>query len=178
MPKRSSNPTVYKYEIDEKTGKYVLTSKTNMISLYWIERILGVVQVKGAKVPYELIEIKNRHYDVDGLYLVKRKHINRDIIESFVSSCSYCTRSVQHRPYTDDLKDPDLLSDIGAMVFTYKHWACGDKVLYDEYIAIKKENITTEFLEKLDEMSKAAIEASKTAQERDKSALKVLWEEV
>ena len=40
------------------------------------------------------------------------------------------------------------------------------------------ERLYKEFLDKLAEMSEAAIEASKTAQERDKSALKILWEEV
>lgn len=175
---KSRGVYVYKYEIDEKTGKYVLTSKTNQISLYWIERILGVVPVKNSKVPYELIEIKNRHYNVDGLYLVKRKNITFDIICSFVSSCSYCTRSEQSRPYTKDLKDPDLLSDLGIRIFTYKHWACGDKVLYDHYIAIREKDIDQEFLHKIKSWSEAAIAEYKYSIGFDKQEAKIKWEEM
>ena len=50
------NATVYKFI--EKDGICIKTEKTNDISLYWIDQILGKVKVKGAKQEFEKIVIK------------------------------------------------------------------------------------------------------------------------
>lgn len=123
--------TMYKYEINN--GIYVLTAKTTDINPYNIERILGKVQVKGRKTDFELIEIKSRHFDYDGKYLIKRSDLTYEIIGHFIESCDGCVRSKQNHPYERDLLDKDLLNDLGIQVLTYKYFYIGDNKIRDLY---------------------------------------------
>ena len=141
--------TVYKFI--EKDGVCIKTEKTTDISLYWIEQILGKAVVKGSKKEFEKIAIKNRHFDVDGTYLVERKYLTRDIVCSFITSYYNGTRSVQSHPYTRDLFDDELLDDLDIVVLTTKWFYSGDNKLNDVYRTFRKEVVNDGLLQALKE---------------------------
>ena len=141
--------TVYKFI--EKDGICIKTEKTTDISLYWIDRILGKVTVKGSKKEFEKIVIKNRHFDVDGTYLVERKHLTRDVVCHFITSYYNGERSVQNHPYTMDLFDDELLNDLDIVVLTTKWFAIGDNRLYDHYRTFRKDKVNDELIRALKE---------------------------
>lgn len=162
--------TMYKYEINN--GKYVLTAKTTDINPYNIERILGKVHVKGRKTDFELIEIKSRHFDYDGQYLIKRSDLTYEIIGHFIESCDVCIRCKRHHPYEYDLLDKDLLNDLGIQVLTYKQFFVGDNEIDDMYYPISLSKLNEEDLQaihkKLDQWSNEAIAAYEKHNNNDK----------
>ena len=110
---------------------------------------------------------------------MKRKDLDFDIIEHFIRSCDGRIRSKQNKPYTADLKDLELLTDLGIKVYTYKHFAAGDKVLYDHYFPIKEENIDQDFLDTIEARSKYAIESYKNYKSSlDEKKLFIRWDKL
>jgi len=154
--------TMYKYEINNE-GKYILTAKTTDINPYNIERILRKVPVKGRKTDFELIEIKSRHFDYDGKYLIKRSDLTYEIIGHFIESCDGCTRSKQNHPYESDLLDKDLLNDRGIQVLTYKYFYIGYNKIRDLYypFIFSDEDDLQAIHRELDSRTNEAIEAYK-----------------
>lgn len=163
--------TMYKYEINNK-GKYVLTAKTTDINPYNIERILRKVQVEGRKTDFELIEIKSRHFNYDGRYLIKRSDLTYDLVEHFITTCDICSRCTSHHPYELDLLDRDLLNDLGIQVLTYKQFFIGDNEIDDMYYPIKLSKLNDTDLQaihkKLDYRTKEAIAAYERYNNNDK----------
>ena len=141
--------TVYKFI--EKDGVCIKTEKTNDISLYWIEQILGKVKVKGSKKEFEKIVIKNRFYgkDVDGIYIVERKYLTRDVVCSFITSYYNGIRSIQNHPYTRDLFDDELLDDLDIIVLTSKWFYRGNNKLSDDYCTYRKEDVNDKLMQEI-----------------------------
>lgn len=147
---------VYKF-IQSEDGKYILTDVSTQVNLYGIYRILGTVKVKGKRNVYEKIEIKNRYFNDDGIYLTERKNLTREILFHFITSCYYGDRSEQHFPYKSDLLDKTLLEDLGITVLTYKYFYSGNRKLCDLYYPVETENITDELKTKLQKQTEFAI---------------------
>ena len=144
----------YLFKVDDR-GNYIITHEA-IIGRCNITKIIGKRMVKGRKTEFEEIEFvepnKERHR-----CLIKRKELTPSEIISLVEFCEAGTRSIQWHPYTEDLMDLSLLDDLGIEVLTYKHYYWSDKKLCDVYLATKRENITEELKEKLDQRSKEAI---------------------
>lgn len=172
--KKNNKPNVYKFIVDDN-GQYVLTAKGN-VNLYGVERILGKVKVKGDRKTYELIEIKNRYFDDDGYYLTEREKLTFDIVARFVTSHDNGDRSVQHRPFYDDLKDKELLDDLGMEVLTYKHYYSGNDFLADCFMPMKKIDVTEELIQKLKEKSEKEEQDAMALRESRLSRPKAVWE--
>lgn len=155
----------YAYKFVKNDDKYEITEKA-LFNPYHIERILGKVTIKN-KV-YELIEIKGRWANFEGVYLTERKNLTFKVLASFVSGYSGGDRSEQWHPYKRDLLDPDLLDDIGMEVFTYKHFYSGTNEILDCYLAVKKDEATEELINALNERSVSAV--------NEADRLRALWE--
>ena len=172
---------VYKFRINE--GEYEITEKAEdqMGLLSNIERILGKVVVKGRNELFEIIEIKSRQFpSVNGVYLTERKNITYEYVKRFINFHSNGDRSVLHYPYTDDLKDDTLLSDLGISVLTYKHYYATDDYLADVYYVCRVEDANEDLKKRLDEVTTEAICQSKKVRawrkaDEDKS---LIWEDI
>lgn len=144
----------YLFKVDDR-GNYIITHEA-IIGRCNITKIIGKRMVKGRKTEFEEIEFvepnKERHR-----CLIKRKELTPSEIISLIEFCEAGTRSIQWHPYTEDLMDLSLLDDLGIEVLTYKHYYWGDKELCDVYLATKRENVTEELKEKLEQRSKEAI---------------------
>jgi hypothetical protein len=144
----------YLFKVDDR-GNYIITHEA-IIGRCNITKIIGKRMVKGRKTEFEEIEFvepnKERHR-----CLIKRKELTPSEIISLIEFCERGVRSVQWHPYTEDLMDLSLLDDLGIEVLTYKHYYWGDKELCDVYLATKRENVTEELKEKLEQRSKEAI---------------------
>ena len=144
----------YLFKVDDR-GNYIITHEA-IIGRCNITKIIEKRMVKGRKTEFEEIEFvepnKERHR-----CLIKRKELTPSEIISLIEFCEAGTRSIQWHPYTEDLMDLSLLDDLGIEVLTYKHYYWGDKKLCDVYLATKKENVTEELKEKLEQRSKDAI---------------------
>lgn len=158
---------VYKF-IQSEDGKYILTDVSTQVNLYGIYRILGTVKVKGKRSVYEKIEIKNRYFNDDGVYLTERKNLNRKILFHFIRNCDYGDRSKQHFPYERDLLDRTLLEDLGITVLTYKYFYSGSRSLCDLYYPVETENISDELKAKLLKQTEFAIRESENAENAEK----------
>lgn len=136
--------------------------------------------VKGRKTEFEEIEFvepnEERHR-----CLIKRKELTPSEIISLIEFCERGVRSVQRRPYTEDLMDLSLLDDLEIEVLTYKNYFWGDKKLCDVYLATKKENVTEEVKEKLAKQSEDAIrecENHKNMIQKQNSSSGLVWNKV
>lgn len=144
----------YAYKFVKNGDKYEITEKA-LFNPYHIEKIFGKVTIKN-KV-YELIEIKSRWADFEGVYLTERENLTFKVLARFVCSYGNGDRSEQWRPYKEDLLDPDLLDDIGMEVLTYKHFYSGSNELLDIYFPVKKDEVTEELINALNERSVSEV---------------------
>ena len=144
----------YLFKADDR-GNYIITHEA-IIGRCNITKIIGKRIVKGRKTEFEEIEFVEPNKERQRC-LIKRKELTPSEIISLVEFCEAGTRSIQWHPYTEDLMDLSLLDDLGIEVLTYKHYYWSDKKLCDVYLATKRENVTEELKEKLDQRSKEAI---------------------
>jgi len=168
----------YLFKVDDR-GNYIITHEA-IIGRCNITKIIGKRMVKGRKTEFEEIEFvepnKERHR-----CLIKRKELTPSDIISLIEFCEAGTRSIQWHPYTEDLMDLSLLDDLGIEVLTYKHYYWGDKKLCDVYLATKRENVTEELKEKLNQRSKDAIrecEDHKSMIREQNSSPGLVWSKV
>lgn len=112
-------------------GSYEITHEAD-INIFNINRIFEKVKVKGRRVDFELVELRGRDYGPIKV-LVKRSDINFEVMCHFVTTYYNGDRSVQHRPYTADLFDNDILEDLNMCVLTYKYYYSGERFLADVY---------------------------------------------
>ena len=144
----------YLFKVDDR-GNYIITHEA-IIGRCNITKIIGKRMVKGRKTEFEEIEFvkpNNERYRC----LIKRKELTSSEVAGLIEFCECGVRSAQRRPYTEDLMDLSLLDDLGIEVLTYKHYFWRDKELCDLYLATKRENVTEELKEKLDQRSTDAI---------------------
>lgn len=168
----------YLFKVDDR-GNYIITHEA-IIGRCNITKIIGKRMVKGRKTEFEEIEFvepnKERHR-----CLIKRKELIPSDIISLIEFCEAGTRSIQWHPYTEDLMDLSLLDDLGIEVLTYKHYYWSDKKLCDVYLATKRENVTEELKEKLEQRSKEAIrecEDHKSMIREQNSSPGLVWNKV
>ena len=168
----------YLFKVDDR-GNYIITHEA-IIGRCNITKIIGKRTVKGRKTEFEEIEFvepnKERHR-----CLIKRKELIPSDIISLIEFCEAGTRSIQWHPYTEDLMDLSLLDDLGIEVLTYKHYYWSDKKLCDVYLATKRENVTEELKEKLEQRSKEAIrecEDHKSMIREQNSSPELVWNKV
>ena len=146
----------YLFKVDDR-GNYIITHEA-IIGRCNITKIIGKRMVKGRKTEFEEIEFVEPNKERCRC-LIKRKELTPSEIISLIEFCEAGTRSIQRHPYTEDLMDLSLLDNLGIEVLTYKHYYWGDKKLCDVYLAAKRENVTEELKEKLEQRSKEAIRA-------------------
>lgn len=123
-------------------------------NLYRIDRIIAKrgVKKKGRHVDYEEVVIDGTHC------LIKRKDLTFTVMSQFVACTKHESRSVQHRPYTDDLLDESLLNDLGLTVLTFKHYYSANDELCDLYYLARSEDVNDNLIKKLNDISNEAIE--------------------
>lgn len=148
----------YCYTFKEQNGIYELTGKAEF-NPYNIEKILGKVKVKGKRQDYELIYIKSEYPRIyDGIVLTERKNLTFKVVTFFIRTCWYCERSVEHRPYYNDLKDKELLNDLDIEVLTYQRYWESEKCITTCFYPCKRDEITEELKTELEERTKCAKE--------------------
>ena len=168
----------YLFKVDDH-GNYIITHEA-IIGQCNITKIIGKRMVKGRKTEFEEIEFvepnEERHR-----CLIKRKELTPSEIIGLVEFYEHGARSVQWHPYTEDIMDLSLLDDLGIEVLTYKHYYWSDKKLCDVYLATKKENVTEELKDKLEQRSKDAIrscENHKNMIREQNHSLGLVWNKV
>ena len=149
----------YIYQFAVVQGEIQLIARADG-NLYNIERILGVVKVKGKKELFEKVEIKDRLSGFAGIFLTERKNLNFDVISHFITNFSNGVRTVQSHPYTDDLYDDELLGDLGIKVLNYKHFYPMSGGMHDVFYPAK--DVTEDLLRELERRTQIAIQDEET----------------
>lgn len=170
--------TIYGYKFKEQDGICEITARAE-INPYHIERILGKARVKGKKAEYEYIYIKSYDSDFEGVLLTERKNLNFDVVSNFITRYSNGVRTAGNHPYCADLKDDDLLDELGIEVLLYKHFFSMGSGLCVCYYPCKRTDITEELKEKLRERTREAENNKKSwdkCRENDRKRNKVVFE--
>lgn len=180
-------PKIYIYGFKMSEGECIIDSRCELkIGLtYNVEGILGKVLVRGRNELFEIIKIRSYSFpEYNGIYITERKNLTFGVLKSFVRFYSYGDRSELHHPYTDDLKDDTILSDVGMSVLTYKYYYSADDYLADVYFPCKTEEVNEALKKQLDEKSSQAIQECDTLRQRrykfeeKRKKVRPIWEDV